>query len=103
MTSLHIDIDHIAELGRLALSDEEKKLLTGQLDSIAVFMSDVQSVDTSEITLTPSLHRNIFAPDVVTEESGSATALLVRAAPDSVGEYVTVPQVITAGKHTSSE
>lgn len=98
---VHIDIDHIATLSRLELDPAEKADLATQLDSIATFMADVQSVDTSSVAMAPSAHRNIFVPDVATEVSGVKTKqLIAQSAPQSSGDFLTVPQVITAGKHS---
>jgi aspartyl-tRNA(Asn)/glutamyl-tRNA(Gln) amidotransferase subunit C len=102
MTSspVHIDIDHIAKLARLALDPEEKAGLANQLDSIAGFMSEISDVDTSNVAMVTSGHRNVFVADVATEESGAKTRILVDSAPHHTGDFVTVPQVITAGKHS---
>lgn len=97
---VHIDIDHIAKLARLALDPEEKAGLAKQLDSIAGFMSEIQDVDTSSIEMAASPHRNVWVSDVATEESGAKTRTLVAAAPQHSGDFVVVPQVITAGKHS---
>jgi aspartyl-tRNA(Asn)/glutamyl-tRNA(Gln) amidotransferase subunit C len=98
---VHIDIDHLAKLSRLELDPGEKAELASQLDSIAAFMSDIQSVDTSSVAMAASLHRNVFVPDEVTEASGAKTAqLIAQSAPQSSGDFLTVPQVITAGKHS---
>jgi aspartyl/glutamyl-tRNA(Asn/Gln) amidotransferase C subunit len=98
--TVHIDIDHIAKLARLALAPEEKERLALELDSIATCMSEIQDVDTSEVAMAASLHRNVWVPDVVTEASGAQTRVLIDAAPQSSGDFLVVPQVITAGKHS---
>jgi aspartyl/glutamyl-tRNA(Asn/Gln) amidotransferase C subunit len=98
---IHVDIDHIAKLARLSLIPEEKESLAREVDSIAGFLSEIQHVVIPEGVITLSEHRNVFAPDAVTETSGSHTKQLIAdSAPKSVGDYLSVPQVITAGKHS---
>ena len=61
------DVEHIAELARLGLTDEEKELYRTQLSSILDYAARLQSIDTANTTATASvvpLH-NIWRADEV--------------------------------------
>ena len=59
------DIDYLARLARMELSGEEKKALTGDLDSIISYMNVLSSIDTEGVE--PMEHvlglSNIMRPD----------------------------------------
>ena len=58
-------VEHIAELARLALSDEEKALYQEQLSAILEYAERLQAVDTSAIppTATVSPLRSVMRAD----------------------------------------
>jgi aspartyl-tRNA(Asn)/glutamyl-tRNA(Gln) amidotransferase subunit C len=51
----HDEVRKIAELAKLALSDDEIKLYAGQLSSILGYFRKLQAVDTSQIAPTASV------------------------------------------------
>lgn len=61
----HEEVRKIAELAKLALTDEEIALYAGQLSSILDYFRKLQAVDTSQIAPTASVLplKNIFRPD----------------------------------------
>ncbi len=60
-------VEHIAELARLALTDEEKALYREQLSAILDYAAILQRVDTSMIAPTATVLplRNIMREDIV--------------------------------------
>ena len=58
-------VEHIAELARLSLSDEEKALYQGQLSAILEYAERLQAVDTSMIPPTATVLplRNVMRAD----------------------------------------
>lgn len=58
------EVEHIAELARLKLTDEEKTLFGEQLSSILEYVTKLQAVDTSRIS--PTAH--VFDTKNVTRE-----------------------------------
>jgi len=58
-------VEHIAELARLSLSDEEKALYQGQLSAILEYAERLQAVDTSTIPPTATVLplRNVMRAD----------------------------------------
>ncbi len=49
------DVEHIAELARLGLTDEEKELYRTQLSSILDYAARLQAIDTADTTATASV------------------------------------------------
>jgi aspartyl-tRNA(Asn)/glutamyl-tRNA(Gln) amidotransferase subunit C len=49
------DVEHIAELARLALSDEEKVLYQEQLSAILAYFEKLQELDTAAISPTATV------------------------------------------------
>ena len=71
MNKQALDIDHLAKLVRLRLSDEEKQRLSQQLHSIVEYCSKVAAADVAG--LEPMVHSfehtsNVWAEDVPSEE-----------------------------------
>jgi aspartyl-tRNA(Asn)/glutamyl-tRNA(Gln) amidotransferase subunit C len=61
------EVDHIAELARLSLTDQEKTLFREQLSAILDYAAAIQQVDTSTIPPTATVLplRNVMRDDVV--------------------------------------
>ena len=59
------DVEHVAKLARLGLTESEKDLFTGQLSSILEFADNLKKLDTSNIE--PSAHaipmKNVMRED----------------------------------------
>jgi aspartyl-tRNA(Asn)/glutamyl-tRNA(Gln) amidotransferase subunit C len=61
------EVEHIAELARLSLTDAEKTLYRDQLSTILDYAAILQQVDTSAISPTATVLplRNVMRPDQV--------------------------------------
>jgi aspartyl-tRNA(Asn)/glutamyl-tRNA(Gln) amidotransferase subunit C len=59
------DVEHVAMLSRLALTDDEIEQLTGELGAILDYAAEVSALDTADIP--PTAHPlplvNVFRPD----------------------------------------
>jgi aspartyl-tRNA(Asn)/glutamyl-tRNA(Gln) amidotransferase subunit C len=59
------DVEHVATLSRLALTDEEIEQLTGELGAILDYAAEVSALDTADVP--PTAHPlplvNVFRPD----------------------------------------
>lgn len=97
MSSLtHADVDRIAVLARLALTDEERELFTRQLAEILDYAEQIARVPTDGVTPTSHVQfeRTVLRPDV--EQTSLTKAEAFRNAPDaslSAGLF-RVPKVI---------
>lgn len=62
------DVEHIAELARLELTDEEKQRFCSQLSAILDCAGRLAKVDTSAVPPTASVQRlhNVLRADIVT-------------------------------------
>ncbi|MFQ5715622.1 MAG: Asp-tRNA(Asn)/Glu-tRNA(Gln) amidotransferase subunit GatC [Nitrospinales bacterium] len=88
------DIDHIARLARLTLSESEKIKLEGHLLKIIEYIGQLDRVDTSNVE--PTSHilplQNVFREDEAGDEF-SETDLLGQAPQKDKGHYE-VPRII---------
>jgi aspartyl-tRNA(Asn)/glutamyl-tRNA(Gln) amidotransferase subunit C len=88
------DVEHVAHLARLGLTDAELTLLEGQLNHILDQYSKLAELDTEAIPPTAQTIEleNILREDVVTPSLPVDDVL--RNAPDSSAGYVLVPAVL---------
>ncbi|MBI3813489.1 MAG: Asp-tRNA(Asn)/Glu-tRNA(Gln) amidotransferase subunit GatC [Nitrospinae bacterium] len=89
------EVEHVAELGRLELTDEEKNRFAEQLSNILTHIEKLNQLDTSNIE--PTSHvlpiKNIFRDDAVAQTFGSEGDSLSNA-PDKDRGYYKVPKII---------
>ncbi len=96
------DIEHLATLARVAISEEEKTSFATQLDSVLSYVSDISKVATTEAAegkgLTPHLRagtlRNVTRPDVDPSVGGEYTADFLANAPAHEDGCVKVQKII---------
>jgi len=88
------EVEHVADLARLSLSDDELEKMTGQLDTILSYMDTLNTLDTSQVE--PTTHvfsvSNAFREDVVQESLSQADA--VKNGPQQDSQFFQVPRVI---------
>lgn len=94
------DVEHVAHLAWLALSEEELTRFHKQLDNILGYVEKLNQADTSGVE--PLAHAagsgNVFREDEVQPALDRAKALAE--APDSDGWHFRVPRIIeTGGEH----
>jgi aspartyl-tRNA(Asn)/glutamyl-tRNA(Gln) amidotransferase subunit C len=87
-------VEHVAHLARLTLTEEELDRMTGQLDNILSYVEKLDELDTS--TVVPTSHVfsvcNAFREDIVKESLSRDDALMN--APQHDGETFLVPRII---------
>lgn len=94
---VEIDIEHVAKLARLALSDDEKARLREQLGLILEHAAKVGEVAADDVPPSASAipRANVFRDD---EPEPSLTAEeALRNAPDPEDERFRVPRIVEAG------
>lgn len=88
------DVEYVARLARLSLSDAEKERLTAQLAAIVGYVEKLNELDTEKVE--PTAHvlplKNVTRPDA--SRPPMDREAVVRLAPKSEGGFVKVPQVI---------
>jgi aspartyl-tRNA(Asn)/glutamyl-tRNA(Gln) amidotransferase subunit C len=88
------DVEHVAKLARLELSDAEKEQFTGQLNAILKYAEKLNGLDTDDVE--PTTHVlpivNVMRADVQRESLPVEKVLLN--APDEEDEQFKVPAVL---------
>ena len=88
------DVDYIAKLSRLSLSDDEKKNFTVQLEQILKYVEKLKQLNTDDVE--PTAHilpvKNVFREDVAKQHPNSKYA--VEQSPLLIDGLYGVPQVI---------
>lgn len=87
-------IDHIAMLARLKLTNDEKEVFSGQLDSIIEYINKLNELDTKNIE--PTAHvldlENVFRDDELRPSLPVDNAL--RNTPERMENFYQVPKII---------
>ena len=91
---MKLDVEHIAQLARLALTDSEREKFATQLASILSYVEKLKELDTSGIE--PTSHvvtiRNVMREDSVIPALSKDDALMN--APDRADGFYRVPKII---------
>lgn len=91
---MKLDVEHIAQLARLALTDSEREKFAIQLTSILSYVEKLKELDTSGIE--PTSHvvtiGNVMREDKVSPSLAKDVALMN--APDKTGDFYRVPKII---------
>lgn len=88
------DVDHVALLGRLELTEEEKEIYTRQLNDILGHFKSLERLDTENVQ--PTAHvlplKNVLREDWVGQHISREDALAN--CPDRDENYFKVPRII---------
>ena len=90
------DVEYVARLARLALSDEEKERYTAQLESILVYIDTLNKLDTTHVPPTTHVLRlsNIWRDDQAEPERLGFPQDVLKNAPEAEGSYFKVKKII---------
>jgi aspartyl-tRNA(Asn)/glutamyl-tRNA(Gln) amidotransferase subunit C len=87
-------VEHVAQLARLALQPDEKQRFTEQLNAILTYMEQLNAVPTAGIA--PTAHvlelANVFREDTVYKTLAADAALAN--APEAAQQYFVVPRMV---------
>ena len=88
------DVDHVAMLARLELTEAEKEAYTRQLNDILGYMERLNALDTSQVE--PTAHvlplSNVFRED--RQRDGLSNEEALQNAPEQLNGMFKVPRVI---------
>ena len=91
---MKISIEHLAQLARLSVSDNEKTLFASQIDSILSYMDKLNELDTGNVE--PTSHvvslSNVVREDLPKDSLEREEALMN--APDRTDKFYRVPKII---------
>lgn len=87
-------VKHVADLARLAITDEEAEMFTKQLDAIITFAQQLNELDTENVP--PTSHvldmRNVMREDI--PEPGLPREEVLKNAPDQQDGQFRVPAIL---------
>lgn len=88
------DVEHVAQLARLAVTPEEVEMYTGQLEAILEHAEDIAALDLADVPATahPVPLENVLRPDVV--RAGVERAEVLAAAPSVEQDRFRVPRIL---------
>ena len=88
------EVEHVAHLARLTLSDKELEKMTGQLDTILSYVAKLDELDTSQVLATSHVFAvsNAFREDVEKESLSQVEAL--SNGPQHDDQMFQVPKII---------
>jgi aspartyl-tRNA(Asn)/glutamyl-tRNA(Gln) amidotransferase subunit C len=90
------DVEHVARLARLALTDEEKERFTTQLDSILEYVEKLKAWNTEGVL--PTAHPwpvvNVWREDKTERLQGVEREELLKQAPEREGPFFKVKKII---------
>ena len=88
------EVEHVAKLARLELSDQEKEIFTAQLSNILTYVEQLNELDTTGVEATSHVLdiSNVMREDVPHESLSQEKALAN--APDKAAGHYRVPLII---------
>lgn len=89
------ELDKLATLARIKLTDADKQSLVTEFDSILTYIDQIKAVDVSlDAEGRLGAVRNVTRPDVAQDTIPTDRDALLDAAPDREGDFVAVKKII---------
>ncbi len=89
------DIEHLAKLARIAVTDSEAEVLAEDITSIIGLVSEIEEITGNvELEKKVGVLFNIMRPDENPHDGGLYTEDLLAAAPSRDGQYVKVKKIL---------
>ena len=88
------DIEKLAKLSRLKLSDAEKEKYAKDMDNILAYIAQINSVASKDVKPEAGAVRNVMREDDSFHESGIFTDALLKLAPRSESGRVKVKKIL---------
>jgi len=88
------DVEHLAGLARIAVSDDEKKILQHDLEEILGYVSQVTKVVAELGKPEAGELRNVMRDDINPHEGGTYTEDILKQAPSREGNRVFVKKIM---------
>lgn len=90
------DIEHLATLSRIRLTEKEIEKLPAELSSIIDYVSVVSDMATDDKMTEPEVGPvfNVFRKDEVTNEPNQYTADIIKEMPVSNGRFLSVKKIL---------
>jgi aspartyl/glutamyl-tRNA(Asn/Gln) amidotransferase C subunit len=88
------DIEYLAELSHLEITDAEADSLKEDIGSIVAYISELSEAKVDETAPEAGEVRNVMREDRSPHESGLFTEALLSAAPNRKGQHVAVKKIL---------
>ncbi len=88
------DVEQLAALSRIALTDNEKDDLANSMTDILGFVSDVQGITSVEKEKKATGLFNVMREDVPSHVEGAYTEAILGSAPRRKGQYIHVKKIL---------
>ena len=89
------EIEKLAELSRIDVSEEETKELASEIEEILNYVSEIQDVSSDEPKKKAGQLRNVFREDGVPHESGIYTKEILEEAQRKKDGYIQVKTILS--------
>ncbi|MBM2817482.1 MAG: glutamyl-tRNA(Gln) and/or aspartyl-tRNA(Asn) amidotransferase subunit [Parcubacteria group bacterium] len=91
------DIEKLAELSRINISNEEKKVFTGEIESILNYVDQIrlaaEEANKARLSEESGL-KNVFREDLNCHDSGQFSKDLIESAPEKENGYIKVKKIL---------
>ncbi len=88
------DIDKLAALARLDMSDSEKESLLGDFGSILEYIDQISSVSISSAVTSQNTTLNVVREDMVVSSGDDTLGLISENLPESADGFLKVKQIL---------
>lgn len=90
------DIQHLANLSRLELSDEELDKYATEFDEILAYVDKIKEITDSsdDLKIENAMTKNVFREDDDVQEGGVYTEKILKEAPDTHDDFVKVKKIL---------
>jgi aspartyl-tRNA(Asn)/glutamyl-tRNA(Gln) amidotransferase subunit C len=90
------EVEHLAKLARIELSEAEVETFTTEIGAILEYVSTVRDIagDAADMAPAVGVHHNIFRKDEVTNEPNSYTDALLAEMPQTEGRFMVVKKIL---------
>lgn len=87
------DVEALAELAKIELTQEEKERLLHDMDGILAYVAEIKEIDVPEVEPVYN-HRNIWREDEIDTEKYFSLEIITDQFPDSEGGFVKVKKIL---------
>lgn len=88
------DIEHLAKLSRIELSESDKEGLTKDIESILGYVDQLKEVKADLTEKKAGENRNVLREDENPHESGIHTEAILKEAPSIEGDFIKVKNIL---------
>lgn len=89
------DIEKLAELSRIRVSDAEKEIFLRDIESILGYVAQIKKVAGNEqVSLSELESKNVFREDANSHISGQFTEVLLKCVPEKENGYIKVKKIL---------